>query len=260
MNSQHVVQADASLAHSSLSSIELSVVIPTYNERANILPLLAGLARALEGVEWEVIFVDDNSPDGTAERIRDVALSNPRVRILTRIGRRGLSSACIQGTLATSSPYIAVMDADLQHDESALMSMFERIKSEDLDIVVGSRIMPGGSMGELSRRRALLSAAGSRISRLVCHCDISDPMSGFFVLRRDFWQEVIHRLTGKGFKLLLDVLASSSRRVRLAEVPYRFRQRQWGESKLDLRVELAYVYLLADKLVGTKLSKLGITE
>jgi dolichol-phosphate mannosyltransferase len=260
VNAPHVVQANASLAHSSLHSNELSVVVPTYNEQANILPLLAGLARTLEGVGWEVLFVDDNSPDGTTERIRDVALSDPRVRILTRIGRRGLSSACIEGILATSTPYVAVMDADLQHDESALMSMFERIKSEDLDIVIGSRIMPGGSMGEISRKRALLSAAGSRISRLVCHCDISDPMSGFFVMRREFWREVVHRLTGKGFKLLLDVLASSSRRVRLAEVPYRFRQRQWGKSKLDLRVELAYVYLVADKLVETKLSKRSVAD
>jgi dolichol-phosphate mannosyltransferase len=230
--------------------IELAVVIPTYNERENIAPLISALGMTLAGREWEAIFVDDNSPDGTADHIRELALTNRRVRVLERIGRRGLSSACIEGMLATPAPYIAVMDADLQHDESILPRMLERMRSENLDVVVASRNLPGGSMGESSRRHIWRSTLGSRISRLVCRCEVSDAMSGFFLVRRTFFEEVSHRLTGVGFKILVDLLASSPRPVRLAEVPYHFRARRWGESKLDVNVELEYVYLLVDKLIG----------
>jgi dolichol-phosphate mannosyltransferase len=232
------------------SPIELAVVIPTYNERENVPPLLAGLERALAGREWEAIFVDDNSPDGTAEYVRGLASTSRRIRLIERIGRRGLSSACIEGMLTTSAPYIAVMDADMQHDESILPKMLERIRAERLDLVVASRNLGDGSMGELSRRRVWLSRMGNRISRLVCHCDISDAMSGFFVIDRMFFQEIVHRLSGSGFKILVDVLASSQRPVRVAEVPYRFRNREHGESKLDVNVELEYLFLLIDKMIG----------
>jgi dolichol-phosphate mannosyltransferase len=153
--------------------IELAVVIPTYNESENIPLLLVALGKALRGIEWEVVFVDDNSPDKTAELIRVLALTNRRIRVLERIGRRGLSSACIEGMLATPAPYIAVMDADMQHDESILPRMLERMKSEHLDVVVGSRKIEGGSMGEFARERIWLSDLGTRISKLVCRCDVS---------------------------------------------------------------------------------------
>jgi dolichol-phosphate mannosyltransferase len=232
------------------SPIELAVVIPTYNERENVPVLLGAIERALEGTAWEAIFVDDDSPDGTAEFIRGLASTNRRIRLLERIGRRGLSSACIEGMLTTSAPYIAVMDADMQHDESILPAMLERIRSEGLDLVVASRNLGGGSMGEFSRGRVWLSRMGNRVSRLVCHCDISDAMSGFFVVDRVFFQEIVHRLTGTGFKILVDMLASSQRPVRVAEVPYRFRNRERGESKLDVNVEMEYLFLLIDKLIG----------
>lgn len=231
-------------------AIELAVVIPTYNERENILTLLAALEETLSGTEWEAVFVDDDSPDGTAEFIRAVAATNRRVRIMQRIGRRGLSSACIEGMLATSAQYIAVMDGDLQHDERALPKMLERMKSEDLDIVVASRNVAGGSMGQTSRRRIWLSSVGTRISRLINRYDISDVMSGFFLVSRAYFQQVVHRLTGAGFKILLDLLASGRRPIRIGEVPYHFRQRQWGESKLDVNAALEHVYLLADKIIG----------
>ena len=234
-------------------AVELAVVIPTYNERENVAPLLASLERVLAGLEWEAIFVDDNSPDGTAEHLRTIAVTNPRVRVLERIGRRGLSSACIEGMLSTAAPYIAVMDGDLQHDETILPQMLERIQSEHLDVVVASRQTPGGSMGEFSPRRIWLSTAGTRISRLVCRCDISDAMSGFFVVNRLFFQQVVHRLTGTGFKILVDLLASSSKPVQLEEIPYEFRKRQRGESKLDVNVALEYLYLLLDKVIGNQI-------
>src|SRR5260370_39328590 len=169
------------------TTAELSVVIPTYNERGNIPGVLAALEKVLAGIAWEVLFVDDDSPDGTADLIRQFALTTGRIRVLQRIGRRGLSSACIDGMLATCAPYLAVMDADLQHDESILPRMLERIKSESLDIVIASRQIPCGSMGEFSARRIWVSNLGTRIGRLVCHCEVSDAMSGFFLVPREYF-------------------------------------------------------------------------
>jgi dolichol-phosphate mannosyltransferase len=231
-------------------ALELAVVIPTYNEVENIPLVLAAVEQALRGIEWEVVFVDDNSPDKTAEFIRTLALTNRRVRVLERIGRKGLSSACIEGILASPAPYIAVMDADMQHDESILPKMLERIKSERLDVVVGSRKIDGGSMGEFARERVWLSDFGTRISKLVCRCEVTDAMSGFFLVDRAYFQKVVPRLTGAGFKILVDLLSSSPSSPRMGEVPYHFRNRQRGESKLDLNVELEYLYLLVDKVIG----------
>ncbi len=230
--------------------LELSVVIPTYKERQNVAPLVLSLERALQGVNWEVIFVDDHSPDHTADVIRDLALTNPRVRVLERIGRRGLSSACIEGMMASPALCLAVMDADMQHDEKILPEMFTLLQSSKLDMVVGSRRTAGGSMGEFAEKRVRLSDLGSRVSKLVCHCDVTDPMSGFFVLRSQFFRASVPHLTGAGFKLLVDILASSPTTPRVAEVPYQFRNRTAGESKLDVNVELEYLFLIVDKIVG----------
>jgi dolichol-phosphate mannosyltransferase len=230
--------------------VELAVIIPTFNERANIPVVLEALGKSLQGIEWEAVFVDDHSPDGTSGVVREIALEHPRIRILERIGRRGLSSACIEGMLATAAPYLAVMDADMQHDESVLPKMLERLKSEQLDVVVGSRNIEGGSMGDFSESRVWLSRLGARISTMVCRCEVSDPMSGFFLLDRRFFELVVQRLTGTGFKILVDLLASSPRRVKLAEVPYHFRSRRLGDSKLDINVELEYLFLVVDKYVG----------
>jgi dolichol-phosphate mannosyltransferase len=232
------------------SSLELSVVIPTYKERQNIGPLLAALQTSLQGINWEVIFVDDHSPDHTADEVRALALSNPRVRILERIGRRGLSSACIEGMMASPAPTLAVMDADMQHDETALPGMLRLLLEKQLDVVVASRRVTGGSMGEFARERVRLSDLGSRVSRLVCNCDVTDPMSGFFVVDSEFFRAAVPRLTGTGFKLLVDILASSPKPPRIAEVPYRFRKRLAGESKLDVNVELEYLFLILDKILG----------
>jgi dolichol-phosphate mannosyltransferase len=232
------------------SFLELSVVIPTYKECQNIGPLVAALETSLRGIQWEVIFVDDHSPDHTADEVRALALSNPRVRILERIGRRGLSSACIEGMMASPAPNLAVMDADMQHDETVLPEMLRLLQEEHLDVVVASRKVEGGSMGEFARERVRLSDLGSRVSRLVCNCDVTDPMSGFFVADSRFFRAAAPRLTGTGFKLLVDILASSPTPPRIAEVPYRFRKRMTGESKLDVNVELEYLFLILDKMLG----------
>ncbi len=228
----------------------LAVVIPTYNERDNIAELICRVDLALNGLSWELLFVDDDSPDGTAELIASYARRDPRVRLLHRIGRRGLSSACIEGILATTASYVAVMDADMQHDETILPAMLARIRSEDLDIVVGSRHSEGGSMGQFCASRRLLSGLGQRASQTVCQCPITDPMSGFFLLNRSFLLEVVHHLHGGGFKILVDLLSSARRPVRLAEVGYTFRLRRHGESKLDVSIGIEYLFLLIHKLTG----------
>lgn len=233
------------------AGVQLTVVVPTCHERENVVLLFHRLERVLAGKRWEVIFVDDNSRDGTPEAVRALALQDSRVRLIRRIGRQGLSSACIEGMLAATAEYIAVMDADLQHDETILPAMLDRIQREDLDLVIASRNLEGGSMGQFAGTRVWLSNLGARFSKAVTGCDLSDPMSGFFVLSHRFLDAVAPRLSGVGFKILLDIVASAGGPVRFAEVPYAFRQRLHGESKLDVAVGAEYIYLLIDKLIGT---------
>jgi dolichol-phosphate mannosyltransferase len=172
------------------------------------------------------------------------------VRLVHRINRRGLSSAVVEGMMASNAPYLAVMDGDMQHDETVLPDMLRRLRTGDADLVVGTRHREGGSMGESSWDRVALSRWGRRLSAFVCHAEVSDPMSGFFALRRDYLDEVVRNLSCVGFKILVDLLASSRRPVRIQEVGYTFRNRLHGQSKLDLVVGLEYLGLLLDKLVG----------
>ncbi|MBU0468235.1 MAG: glycosyltransferase family 2 protein [Candidatus Omnitrophica bacterium] len=232
-------------------SVELTVVIPTYNEKDNVKALTEKLASTLEGVSWEAIFVDDDSSDGTADIIRDIASKDVRVRCLQRIGRKGLSSACIEGMLSCSSDYMAVMDADMQHDERILPKMLEALKeNSELDIVVGSRYVEGGGVGQWSAIRKMISCFATKIGQAVIRADLKDPMSGFFMLRQSFFQEIVRDLNGKGFKILFDLFASSSKKVKFKEMPYDFRQRNAGESKLDLRVSVDYGIMVLDKIIG----------
>lgn len=229
---------------------ELSVVIPMLNERDNVMPLFADLQSVLQGIDYEIIIVDDDSQDGTAAVARGVAQREPRLRVLQRIGRRGLSSAVIEGMLACSAPYMAVMDGDRQHDHRILPAMLEKLKVCGLDIVIGSRAVDGGCMGEFSSERVALSNLGRRLSSFVCRAEVADPMSGYFILKRTYFEEVLYSLSGTGFKILLDLLASAERPVRVAEVGYTFGKRRAGESKLDVVVGLEYIELLLDKLFG----------
>jgi len=229
---------------------ELSVIVPTFNERDNVAEVVERLEACLGGNGWEVIFVDDDSPDGTAAVVREIARKNPRVRCLQRIGRRGLSSACVEGMLASSAPYLAVMDADGQLDEAVLLRMLGILKAGDTDIVVGSRYTDGGGIGSLTASRAEMSRFATRLSRTVIGQSLSDPMSGFFALRRDVLDLAVRDLSNIGFKILLDIVASSPRPLRLRETPYTFRTRHAGESKLDSQAMWGYVMLLADKLIG----------
>lgn len=230
---------------------ELSIILPTFKERENVRAILNLLEASLSLLSYEVIFVDDDSPDGTAALVRSIAQENSRVRLIHRVHRRGLASACTEGMMSSSAPFVAVMDADMQHDEKILPEMLRLLKEGDLDLVVGSRNIAGGSMGEFKASRVRLSNVGRWASSLVCPADLSDPMSGFFILRRTFLHEVVHSLSNVGFKILLDIVASSPRPVRFAEVPYTFRTRSFGESKLDILTGVEYLQLLLDKLIGS---------
>jgi dolichol-phosphate mannosyltransferase len=229
---------------------QLAIVVPTFNESQNVGLLVDLVDKALPGIAWELVFVDDNSPDGTSEAVRNLALADARVRVIQRVGRRGLSSACVEGILATAAPFVAIMDADLQHDESILKAMFERIGQGDVDLVVGSRYVEGGGMGEWSESRIRMSQFATKLALRLTQTPISDPMSGFMMMRRDAFMRSLPHLSTVGFKILLDIAASAPTPLRVAEVPYTFRTRQHGESKLDSLVLWEYVQLLLDKMIG----------
>jgi dolichol-phosphate mannosyltransferase len=230
---------------------ELTVVVPCFNEAGNVPAMVERLDRALAGIAWEVVFVDDDSPDGTAAVSRRIAASDPRVRCIRRIGRRGLASACIEGALSSSADFVAVIDGDLQHDEALLPRMVALLRDGAADIVIGSRHAEGGDIAEgLSPIRRAVSDLGGALSRAVLPVPVADPMSGFFMLPRPLFEEIAPRLTATGFKILLDLLVSARRKLRVRELPYSFRPREHGESKLDALVLLEFLGLLLDKALG----------
>jgi dolichol-phosphate mannosyltransferase len=246
----HPAQAPAMPAAAPIHGAEFAVVVPTFNEKDNVPRLVDQLASCLQGVHWEVVFVDDDSPDGTARAVRQLARQDRRVRCVQRLGRRGLASACLEGMLATSAPYLAVMDGDLQHDERLLPAMLKELEHGHVDIVIGSRYVEGAGVGQWDQTRLAVSRLATRLSRSLVPPGLADPMSGFFAVRRDVFEEVMRRTSGLGFKLLLDIFASAPRPLRFKELPYEFRTRQAGRSKADSQVAWEYLMLLLDKHVG----------
>jgi dolichol-phosphate mannosyltransferase len=191
-----------------------------------------------------------DSPDGTADKIRSLARADACIRCIQRIGRRGLSTAVIEGKLSSSAPYLAVIDADLQHDEAALARMLCAIKAQDLDVVISSRYAAGVRSGEWDRRRVAISGIAAFLARLVVPAELSDPMSGFFLISRLAFERAARRLSGQGFKILVDLFASRPVSYRFAEVTYEFRKRLHGQSKLDSLVVWEYLMLLDKRLGG----------
>jgi len=227
---------------------QLSVVIPTFNERDNVTTLFRRLETALAGIPFEAVFVDDNSPDGTWQVLRALSREDARVRCIRRIGRRGLSGACIEGILASSAPCAAVIDADLQHDETQLPKMLALLQGGEFDLVVGSRYIEGGSADSFNRQRAGASALATEVAKRALRVEIADPMSGFFMIRRDRFEELAPQLSTQGFKILLDVVATAHGALRVKEIPYTFGSRLHGESKLDSMVALDFLGLVLAKL------------
>jgi dolichol-phosphate mannosyltransferase len=227
---------------------QLSVIVPTFKERDNVITLFRRLETTLKGVAFEVIFVDDNSPDGTWEVVRSLAREDSRVRCVRRIGRRGLSGACIEGILASSAPYVAVIDADLQHDETQLPAMLALLQGGEFDLVVGSRYIDGGSADSFDKQRAGASVLATEVAKRVLRVKIADPMSGFFMIRRDRFEQLAPQLSTQGFKILLDIVATARGDLRVKEIPYSFGSRLHGESKLDSMVALDFLGLVLAKL------------
>ncbi|QDX26357.1 glycosyltransferase family 2 protein [Sphingomonas suaedae] len=233
------------------TALELAVVVPTFNESRNVPVMVAAMDKALAGRRWEVIFVDDDSPDGTADAARAIGRTDPRVRVVQRIGRRGLSSATIEGMCATAAPFVAVIDGDMQHDETLLPKMLDALLADDsVDVAIGSRFVEGGGTGEWDRDRVAKSELATRISRKVLKADLSDPMSGFFMIRADLVRTIVPHLSAIGFKILLDILTASPKPLKFVELPYVFRTRQIGESKLDHVVAMEFLIALYDRMFG----------
>lgn len=234
--------------------LQLSVIIPTFNERGNVLTLFRRIDAALPGIAWEAIFVDDNSPDGTWDVVRQLSHDDPRARCVRRIGRRGLSGACIEGILASSAPCVAVIDADLQHDETQLGKMLGILERNEAELVVGSRYVEGGSADSFNRQRASASQIATSLAKRTLGVAIADPMSGFFMMRRDKFEQLAPQLSIQGFKILLDIVATARGELRTIEIPYAFGLRLHGESKLDSMVALDFLGLVLAKLTNDTVS------
>lgn len=251
MTGSDLTSPSGATAASAGRPLELAVVLPTYNERKNVATMVERLDRALAGIAWEAIFVDDNSPDGTADEVRRLSLQDGRVRSIQRIGRRGLASAAIEGMCATSAPVVAVMDADHQHDPALLPGMLQAVTLEAYDVAYASRFAEGASTEAWGRPdRVKASGLANRIANKVTGVELSDPMSGFFMLRTETLRADAHRLSGVGFKILLDILATVDRPLRVKEFPLNFAARAEGESKLDQTVVFEFLIGLYDKWLG----------
>jgi dolichol-phosphate mannosyltransferase len=233
---------------------ELSIIVPTFNEQANIPILVERLARLLTSCDWEIVFVDDNSPDGTAAAARAIGETDSRVRCIRRIGRRGLAGACLEGMLSSQARYVAVMDADLQHDEAQLVPMLDTLRTGRADLVVASRYLEGGSAAGLSKQRSRVSRWSTALVHHLLGIELTDPMSGHFMIRRDAVEELAPALSSQGFKILLDIMATARGRLRTVELPSEFRERQHGESKLDSKIALDFAALLTAKLTNDAVS------
>ncbi len=231
--------------------LELAIILPTLNERDNLEPLVERIEGALGHGGWEVLIVDDNSADGTADEARRIAQTDPRVRVIQRIGRRGLSSAAIEGFCATAAPYVAVMDADHQHDPKLLVDMLACVRSGEADVAVASRFADGASMEEWGRPdREKLSSVANTLARKLTGVELSDPMSGFFLLPAATARKLVPGLSGIGFKILLDLLATSDTPLKVKDFPMNFSARRSGESKLDRAIALDFLAGLYDKSFG----------
>jgi len=237
-------------------ALQLGVIIPTFKEAPNVLPLLAKLEATLKGVVWQAIFVDDDSPDGTAAVVKQVARTDPRVSCLHRIGRRGLAGAVIEGAMASAAPFVAVIDGDMQHDETLLPKMLAILEADEADLVVGSRYL--GEEGSDASALGTTREAGSRLANWlgnqVLHAHVTDPMSGFFMIRREMVEQIAPALATSGFKVLFDILSSQKTPPRYVELPYEFKARVHGDSKLDNGVVVQYLGLLLARFSGDLIS------
>ncbi len=226
------------------SNPTLSVVVPTYQEAANVRALFERIKAALAGLPWEMIVVDDDSPDGTSEIAFALAASDSRMRCLRRVNRSGLAGAVVEGWMSSSADLVAVIDGDLQHDETILPKMYGALAAGLGNLAIGTRVADERK-GGLSPARQRLSDLGGWVFRLIAGASVTDPMSGFFMIRREIVSHLAPRLSPDGFKILVDVILSADGQLKIVEIPYRFRKRLAGESKLTPLVGLDFLGLVA---------------
>ena len=240
----------------------ISLILPTYKERESLPILIPKIEETLAGVSHEVIVVDDDSPDRTWEVARELARRHPNVQVIRRVGRRGLSSAVIEGFLAAKGDVFVVMDADGQHDISLILKLAAAVGgknglpseapsgAKEGGIAMGSRYMEGGTTGDWKGFRAFISKLGGSLAIWLCRVKVTDPMSGFFAISRGTFEEVLPRLNPKGFKILLDLLVHVPADTAVKELPFSFGERLRGESKFSTHVRLQYLEFLYDATVG----------
>jgi dolichol-phosphate mannosyltransferase len=221
----------------------LSVVVPTYQESANIPLLFDRIKVALEGLPWEVIVVDDDSPDGTSNVAFAIAAGDRQLRCLRRVNRSGLAGAVIEGWMSSSADFVAVIDGDLQHDEAILREMYRALAKGSANLAIGTRMREAHG-ASLSPARQALSNMGAWFFRRIAGTAVADPMSGFFMIRREIVSRLAPRLSPDGFKILVDVILSASGDLKIVEAPYRFRKRNAGESKLTPLVGIDFLGLV----------------
>ena len=228
---------------------QISVVVPTYNEADNMAAIYEGLATVLAEKSWELIVVDDDSPDGTADAVRRLAKQHDNVRCVQRTQERGLCSAVHWGVQAAHGDYIVVMDGDLQHDPALIPAMIEALGKGD-DIVSGSRFLASArAVGLSSDLRNSLSLWGNRLVNLFLGTRLTDPLTGFFATSRPLFLRSIPRMQADGFKVFFDLLYRN-RKATLKELAFDFRARQHGESKLQLYVFWLLMCDMISKLSG----------
>ena len=232
----------------------LSIITPTYNEVGNIAKFVNLIELTLKNYDYEIIFVDDNSSDKTHEIIKNLSSKKPHIRCLRRIGRRGLSSAVIEGCLSSSSDLLLVMDADLQHDEKKIPLMLQLIEEKQLDLVIASRFLSHKKVLSLTKYRNALSKFANFLANTISKAKLTDPMSGFFLIKRTVFDQIAPNLSGLGFKILLDIFSSSKNRLKYKEISFTFKKRVCGESKLDSLVLWEYFLLLWQSKFGNIIS------
>ena len=217
----------------------ISIVIPTFNEAENIIPLLKNLTLLVSHFEYEIIVVDDDSPDGTSDEVSKYMKSNKRIKLITRIGRSGLSSAIKEGLIFAQGKYLLVLDGDGQHHPSFVLDMLEQIRKSKSDIVIGSRFLNNSRLEGLSNKRSLGSKIANKLARISLHKNFSkltDYLSGCFCLEKEMTKKYIRKIEINGFKFLYELLSLSKGKLAVHEVPLIFKQRRFGNSKLDIAI------------------------
>ncbi len=233
-----------------MAQLTLSIIVPTFREAANVPVLFERLKAKLQGLPWEMIVVDDNSPDDTYNVAFALAAHDKRMRCLRRVNRNGLSGAVIEGILSSSADLVCVIDGDLQHDESVIPAMYASLSQAQGNIAIGTRIGDEATPAGLSPLRQKLSDAGAWFFRRIAGVAVKDPMSGFFMLKREIAARLAPKLSPDGFKILVDIILSEGRGLKIVETPYVFRQRQAGESKLSVLVGFDFLGLVAHHASG----------